>query len=355
MNNYSLVSKILHRQFLSKNEFTKFLIGRIFYRSKEVILENFEYIFITGLARAGTTSLLQSISELEEFGSLRYKYMPFTLSPTLAKIYNENFYKPDYTSSERMHEDGLRISLESAECLDEPYWIQCLLKDNLNKESMGPHTVSRDLAKGYGYLLDYFSKIENKKRMVIKNNNNHLRLISLSKFFPKSKFLVVFRSPLSHARSLLNIHAKLSFKQSKENFILEYMDLIGHWEFGKGKKPFIYKKGQLKTLNNLDASDLNYWLEQWIYTYEWLLKVIVLNKNNNNNIYLICYEDLCQSKKYEYSLFENLNINIEKKRFIFKLGKSNLSNKNEKTNTRIKYAYEIYNSLRDKSFQDHKI
>ena len=351
MNNYSLVSKILHRQFLSKNEFTKFLIERIFYKSKNINLKNFEYIFITGLARSGTTSLLQSISELKGFGSLRYKYMPFTLTPTLAKIYNSNFYKPDFTSSERMHDDGLRISLESAECLDEPYWIQSTLKD-IDEEIMKPHTISKDLAKGYGYLLDYFSKIENKKRLVIKNNNNHLRLKSLSKFFPKSKFLVVFRSPIPHASSLLNIHEKLSLKQSQEKFILEYMDLIGHYEFGKGKKPFIYKKGQLKILKNLDSFDLNYWLEQWIYTYEWLLKVTTLNKNNN--IYLICYEDLCKSKKYESALFKNLNINLEEKRFIFKLGKSNLLTQNKQKNSRIKYAHEIYNSLRDKSFQDLK-
>ena len=251
----------------------------------------------------------------------------------------DKFYKPDYTSSERMHEDGLRISLESAECLDEPYWIQFLLKDNLNKEVMKPYAVSKDMAKGYGYLLNCFSKIENNRKLVIKNNNNHLRLKSLSKLFPKSKFLVLFRSPLSHAKSLLIIHEKISLKQSQEKFVLEYMNLIGHWEFGKAKKPFVYKKEQLKILNDMDEYDLYYWLEQWIFTYEWLLKIIDLNKSKN--IYPICYEDLCNSKKYESAIFKNLNINLEKKRFKFKLGKSNLFNKNEQDNSRIKYAYEI--------------
>lgn len=352
MNSYSLFSQILHNQFLSKNDFTNFLIKRILHKSKEINLESLEYIFITGLARAGTTSLLESISESKGFGSLRYKYMPFTLSPTLAKIYNRHFYKPNFSSSERMHEDGLRISLESAECLDEPYWIQSLFKDN-NKEFMEPHTVSKDLAKGYGYILDYFLKIENKERLVIKNNNNHLRLISLSKFFLKSKFLVVFRSPLSQARSLMNVHEKISKKQTQEKFILEYMNLIGHWEFGKGKKPFIYKKEQINILKDINESNLNYWLEQWIYTYEWLLKVISSHKTKN--IFLICYEDLCGSEKYESKIFKNLNINLEKKRFKFQLGKSNLLNSNELENSRIKYASEIYNSLREKSFQDNKI
>ena len=145
-----------------------------------------------------------------------------------------------------MNKDGLKISLEAAECLDEPYWIQSISKITKDKGIMEPHFIRKNIAKGYLYLLDNFRRIENKKRLIIKNNNNHLRIKYLSKLLPNSKFLVVFRSPLSHARSLLKVHKKLSEKQSADKFILEYMNVLGHWEFGKGKKPWVFPNKRIK-------------------------------------------------------------------------------------------------------------
>ena len=53
-------------------------------------------------------------------------------------------------------------------------------KNNFDK-LISPHDVSIELAREYGYLLDYFSKIENKKKLVIKNNNHHLRINTMAK------------------------------------------------------------------------------------------------------------------------------------------------------------------------------
>ena len=46
--------------------------------------------------------------------------MPFILSPRLAKIYTSYFNSQDINESERLHGDGLKISPNAAECLDEP-------------------------------------------------------------------------------------------------------------------------------------------------------------------------------------------------------------------------------------------
>ena len=56
-------------------------------------------IFITGLARAGTTSILQSLDSTGEFASLRYDYMPFILNPRIAGLYCRFFNNKNSTDT----------------------------------------------------------------------------------------------------------------------------------------------------------------------------------------------------------------------------------------------------------------
>ena len=141
--------------------------------------------------------------------------------------------------------------------------------------------------------------------MLIKNNNNHLRLKSLSSHFKKSYFLVMFRNPFSHASSLLRQHLNFLDLQSKAPFTLEFMNLIGHFEFGYGSKPFKYPTDKSNWCSDLDKKSFDYWLSQWVHTYSWLLKSGIFCKKN---IFLIEYEKLC-SEKYLYKKICNL-VNI---------------------------------------------
>ena len=88
--------------------------------------------------------------------------------------------------------------------------------------------------------------MQSSKRMLVKNNNNHLRLNSLIKYFKDSTFLFTFREPLSHAKSLLKQHHNFINIQNEDKFILEYMNMIGHFELGKGIKSFTYNDFDLE-------------------------------------------------------------------------------------------------------------
>ena len=92
--------------------------------------------------------------------------------------------------------------------LDEPYWINAIYKTLNNTEFLKPHKLKISDIKVYCKLLDTYLKIEKKKQFLIKNNNNHLRILSLSSYLPNSNFLILFRNPIAHAKSLLNLHKK---------------------------------------------------------------------------------------------------------------------------------------------------
>ena len=351
MSNYSKISKLLHKQFLNEDQLVNFFINRLKNKSKQTNLKSSNFIFITGLARSGTTALLQLIDETRECGSIRYKYMPFILYPKLAKIYSMFYSSSNFEEVERLHGDGFMMSPDSAECLDEPFWIFSIYKKSKIEKYLYPHRVDNEVIKSYSYLLDSYLGIEQKKRMIIKNNNLHLRLKSLSLNLPNSNFLILFRSPLAQAYSLLTLHKRLINIQKKDEFVLEYMNLIGHWEFGLGKKQFIYRKEQKIILDKLDDQKIEYWLTQWIFTYEWILKNV--NKKKSKNIKLICYEKICNDKIYRERLFNYLEINKKVNNFVLKLGKSN--NKALKLNCneeKLSYAFKIYDELKDISYSN---
>ena len=189
-------------------------------------------------------------------------------------------------------------------------------------------------------------KIENKKRLIIKNNNNHLRILSLSCLMKNCKFLVVFRSPAAHALSLLNMHKKFLKIHSEDNFSLDYMNMIGHWEFGVNKKPFLYEDGQKKLISTFLDTEIRYWIKQWIFTYKWLLDNIDMNERKN--IKFICYESLCSSQSYRNKLLNYLKIKENSLLFKFNLGISNSINLDDYSDD-IKYADKIYEKLKYKS------
>ncbi len=343
--NYSFFGKTLHKQFLTDGEILNYSIKKLFDEPNKAKYHEQEHIFITGLARAGTTSLLQALDSTSLFGSFRYKYMPFVLYPKLGNFLSKS-NKNSLIYKERLHGDGLKINTNSSECLDEPFWIKTIYEKKSFKEELKPHSISIKIIEGYVSLLNMYMKIEKKKRLIIKNNNHHLRILSLSSLMRNSKFLVVFRSPVAHALSLLNMHIKFLKIHSEDNFSLDYMNMIGHWEFGANKKPFLYEKDQKKLISTFPDTEIRYWIKQWIFTYKWLLENIDMNERKN--IKFICYESLCSSQSYRDKLLNYLNIKQNSLLFKFSLGISNSIGLDDYSDD-IKYADQIYEKLKNKS------
>ena len=348
MQQYTKIEQILHKQFLGDNPLSKYLYERILIKSKAVNHRENKNIFITGLARSGTTALLNKIYASDEVCSLTYKYMPFILSPKLANLYSKFIDNNSNKLNERYHNDGIKIGINSPECLDENFWIKSNLQKN--KEFLNQiNYISDEVLGGYGYLINKFSEINKDKIMIIKNNNNHIRLKPLSEYFNKSKFLVIFRDPFSHARSLLVQHINFLKLQEKNEFILEYMNLLGHNEFGKNVKPFIYTNSKNYWFREFSNQNPNYWLNQWIQTYSWILNSNLLK---NKNVFLISYENLCNDKNYYKEICNICNIKNTTAGIDFKSGNKNSDIKQKDLDSLlVKQSIEINKELNNNCFK----
>ncbi len=290
MNNYSFIQQILHRTVLSSK-----LIREIMFDFEKSLFsddeESFDdkHVFVAGLARSGSTILLNTIYQSNQFASLTYEDMPFILAPNLwSKI---SFNKSHSNQKERMHGDGLSISTKSPEAFEEVYW----------------KTFGDDLINRKKFFLKFIALIlkKNKKLRYLSKNNQNIRRISLiSEIFPNSIILIPFRDPRQQALSLLNQHIKFSKKQNKDTFTRNYMKWIGHSEFGLD-----YKKIHSSNIKYLNELELNHWLEQWYLTYKTILEL----SEKYTEIYFIEYESLCGNPNVWSNIKKLLNINPDLK------------------------------------------
>ena len=295
MQNYSNIQKFLHDFVLGKKIINKslFEIEKIIYLNNNYIknkyIKNQSHVFITGLPRSGTTSLLNFLYLSDEYSSLTYRNMPFILSPNFSKLFN----RKNTTKKERMHGDGIDFDINSPEAFDEIFF-------NNDDEF-----VKND-------LLNYLKLIlisENKVKYLSKNNLNYKRINLINSILPNSIFLIPIREPLQHSNSLLNQHHNFSQLHKEDDFIKRYMNYLGHNEFGLIHKPWNIP------INYQDRDNIDYWLEQWFLFY----KDIYNMYQSYTNCYFVLYEELSNVNyiktllnKINFNKFENIDLNYFK-------------------------------------------
>ena len=304
MENYNFYQRFLHDLVLGNNFIKKSLyeLEKVIYLKKNNFIDK-KHIFITGLPRSGTTTLLNFIYSSNSFASLKYANMPFILSPNISKILK----RKNIELKERFHEDGIMFDLNSPEAFDETFFSMLDEKSIKNE------------------LINYISLIllsENKTKYLSKNNLNYKRINIIQSILPNSLFVIPIREPIQHSYSLLVQHLHFSKLHKQKDFIRRYMNYLGHNEFGVDHIP--WNKSQKYN----DPMDINYWLEQWILFYE----KIYNNYKNNSNCKFITYEELVD-KKVISDLINFLNIEISND-FIFKC--------NNKKNIDITYDDQMY-------------
>lgn len=298
---YSELSQLLHRMALNNYAIAYKLFKVETKKLKKKGTSNqLQFVIVSGLARSGTTSLMNRLTENNLFASLSYANMPFLTAPNLwSKI-----YKPKNSEQkERSHNDGILIGLESNEALEE-YFFKVVSNDAYIKEDT---LIKYDLTQEQ--YLDYIKyqaivRKEDQKIYLAKNNNFILRYDSIRTFNKDFKVVFMFRDPLSHAGSLLEKHKEYNELQKQDAFVLEYMNWLGHHEFGLNQKRFQFTEESQSYSS--EKSGLDYWLQVWINYYSYLLTI------DRSGVIFVDYDFYCQyPEKVLESIYEKLGVVVD--------------------------------------------
>jgi hypothetical protein len=336
-SDYSELSQLLHHLALDNYHISNKLFKREVKKyNKKYPEKRKDFVIISGLARAGTTSLMNDLSRIDGFISVNCGNMPFLMCPnTWRKI-----YKPKNKNiKERSHKDGIMIGYNSNEALEE-YFFKVKAGDSYIKEScLEEYDITED---DYSEYLDYQSiiKKDRNKIYLAKNNNFILRYNSVRNYNNEFIMVILFRDPVTHAASLKEKHEYYCKLQKTDPFVLDYMNWLGHHEFGLNQKPFVFKNTPLEIQE--DKSTIDYWLKIWINYYEHALTA------DHPNTIFINYDSYCKepgntvNRILEKTCIENNP--VENKPFINK--RKNIDEISENLN---KTAQELYLKLKTKS------
>jgi hypothetical protein len=242
-------------------------------------------VFIAGLARSGSTMLLNTLYSTGAFRSLTYRDMPFVMMPGIWESMSRSS-QTESIAKERAHGDRLSVDYDSPEAFEEVFWRTVCGDDYIGVNRVSAHAPGPAARKKYANFVRAVLASGNAapgSRYLAKNNNNLLRLGALQKTFPDAQILVPFRDPVQHAMSLLRQHELFCDSHDKDRFGMHYMHWLGHWEFGLGHKHYSYTGAD----NPYGPSDINYWLDSWLDAYNHALATAPANS------LFVSYEQLC--------------------------------------------------------------
>lgn len=301
---YSEWSQLLHRMILNNPNISRslFHLESRWTRPRQ-LSDSSQFVVITGLARAGTTALTTLLHNSSRFFSLSYANMPFLLSPNLwGKV-----YKPGKGNlKERSHGDKVLFGYNTVEALEEHFWKVFTRDSYITPEALLEHEIDDSTYHNY---LKYQALIGvyavQGSVYLCKNNNFMLRYRSIRSLNRDFKIVVMFRDPVSHAASLLNQHKRYQEMQSEDNFVKEYMNWLGHHEFGLGHRPLQFNDKPLPT--ELEQDTINYWIALWIGYYENILAL-----PEDPQMALVDYQDFLQHPEATLQAMEQkFNISID--------------------------------------------
>ncbi|MGB0749339.1 MAG: sulfotransferase [Magnetospiraceae bacterium] len=283
---YGALDRVLHRLALGNRAIAEFsfdLDQKQVRRKVKTIVGN-RHVFVAGLARAGTTILMRRFHASGAFRSLTYRDMPFVLAPNLWRRLSQQSQR-QIAAAERAQGDRITVDADSPESLDEVYWRIFCGPDYIHADRLTPHRPPLEVvARFRAYVTAILAASSRREdRYLSKNNNNILRLKAIRAAFPKALILIPFREPLAHAESLRRQHANFQSQQGEDGFVKAYMGWLAHHEFGADHRPFIFGGDRPGGA----PETLNYWLDLWCATYDWLLN------NAPADCLFVCYEDLC--------------------------------------------------------------
>jgi len=252
-------------------------------------------VFIAGLARSGTTILLEKLSRIDGVATHRYRDFPFVMAPIYWGRFVALFGKGE-APKERPHQDSILITRESPEAFEEPIW-QHFFPRLHDPVSMQILTVADRNAAFDDFFRLHVRKIlllRKGDRYVSKGNYNLTRIPYLASLFPDALFLVPIRHPLTHVRSLTRQHRLFCSYATLDERVGPYLRAVGHYEFGPARAPIcVDRLGTERTVECWKAgNDSAGYAQQWADLYGFVLELLRFDSDLRKRVRVIRFEDL---------------------------------------------------------------
>ena len=259
-------------------------------------------VYVTALARAGTTILLELLARHAHVATHRYRDFPALFTPywwdrTLA-------FTPRRAvdAAERAHGDGMLVTPESPEAMEEVLWSAFFpgLHDPGHSNVLGAATGNERFAAFYRDHLRKLLLVRGRARYVAKGNYNLTRLAYLLHLFPEARFVVPVRGPAAHVASLAKQQALFARALGHNPRARRHLSRVGHHEFGPERAPI--NAGDDAAVARIQAlwdagEEVTGWAAYWRHLYGFVAARLGNDKTLGDATLVVRYEDLCREPR----------------------------------------------------------
>lgn len=250
-------------------------------------------IYVTSLARSGTTIVTELLNEHPQTTSHRYADFPVTWTPYWRNWLADRSKVATAKAVERAHNDRIMVTNESPEAVEEVLWMHFFphLHDSSLDQTSLPENPAFD-----AYYRDHIRKllmVRGAQRYLAKGNYNVSRIDYIRRLFPDARFIIPIRDPVWHVASLQKQHALFSSDQTADQRVRWQLGRSGHFEFGLDRIPIHLGDEQAVQAIIQAWSDPDTEIEGWARYWAMVYGYIADRHLDDPSILLVRYEDLC--------------------------------------------------------------
>jgi hypothetical protein len=268
-------------------------------------------VYISGLARSGSTILLEIMAKLPGIVTHRYKDFPPLYTPYWWNWLLNRMLKHSGSPTERAHRDGIMVTADSPEAMEEPIWMSFFsgLHEPGQSNVLNNQTVNQDFEQFYRNHIRKLLLTRGGDRYVSKGNYQVTRLEYLLKIFPDARIVIPVRQPVAHIASLMKQHDLFNRGQKVNARARMHLRRVGHFEFGLDRQPI--NTGNIECTNDVRrawkrAEEIRGWAVYWSQIYGYLADLLEQNEYVRDASCLVRFEDLCDKPKRSLrSVFEH--------------------------------------------------
>lgn len=260
-------------------------------------------IYVAGLARSGSTILLETLAGHPEVATHRYRDYPLIFTPYWWNRLLDRVARRDERPVERSHKDGIAITSNSPEAFEEMLWMAFF--PGLHEPSHGapfddPAADHQAFAKFYVTHIRKLMAVRGRRRYVAKGNYNVTRLGYLLRLFPDARFVVPVRDPVWHIASLMKQQALFTRGQQNNLAAVRHLQRVGHFEFGQDRRAIaVGDPARVAEVMALwqGGAEVEGWARYWALIHDHVADVLSESPEIRAATYVVRYEDLCRTPR----------------------------------------------------------
>lgn len=255
-------------------------------------------IYIAGLARSGSTILLELLSRHRDTATHRYRDFPLVPTPLAWNWFVDRAGAGERAAQERAHRDRILVTSESPEAFEEVVWMAFFRELHDPSKCAVMNDGLRE-PRFEAFYRDHIRKIlvlRDAPRYLSKGNYNVTRLKYLSRICPGARFVVPIREPVWHVASLMKQHALFLRAGLADRRVRRHLRRSGHFEFGADRLPVqVGGRQAVKEVQELwrSGAEAEAWAAQWSNVYGHVASSLRDDPELAASVRVVRFEDLC--------------------------------------------------------------